>query len=165
MSRLLISLLALLAIFLAGLTSLEPGNILIGVVVSILLTAAFRRFTNPNGLLRPVPNLLPRLAAFVPWLFVSMWDILTGSWKVMLAILHLRPADQSGLVEIPIEERTRLGVAVIALKTTMTPGSALVEVKWGEGKMVFSYMNASQPEKIREKQRRFYEKYQRKVFP
>ncbi len=155
----------LLAIYLAALTSLEPGNIFTGVVVSVLLIAAFHRFTNPNGLLRPVPNLLRRIVAFFPLLAVVMWDILAGSWKVMLAILRLRPADQAGLVEVPIEERTRLGVAVIALKTTMTPGSALVEVKWEEGKMVFSYLNAGNAQKIRQKHRSFYERYQRKVFP
>ncbi len=165
MARFLVSLVALLAIFLASLANLDLENIFLGVVVSALLLAVFWRFNNPNGLFRPIPNLFGRALAFIPFSIVSLWDILTGSWKVLLVALHLSPVDLSGLVEIPIDERGRLGVAVTALKTTMTPGSALVEVDWDEGKMIFSYLNASDPEKIRQKQRRFYEQYQRKVFP
>ncbi len=165
MARLLFSLLALLAIYLAGLASLAPGNIFTGVVVSVLFLAVFRRFTNPGGLIRPIPNPLRRIIAFFPFIIVTAWEILVGSWKVILAILRLRPADQSGLIEVPIGERGRLGVAVTALKTTMTPGSALVEVDWEKGEMIFSYLNASNPNKIREEHRRFYERYQRQVFP
>ncbi len=165
MSRLLFSLLVLLAIYLAGLASLAPGNIFTGLIISVLFLAVFRRFTNPNGLIRPIPNLLARIAAFFPFLIVTIWEILTGSWKVALAILRVQPVDQTGQVEIPIGTRSRLGVAMTGLRTTMTPGSALVEVDWDRGVMVFSYLNASNPDKIREKHRRFYEQYQRKVFP
>jgi len=66
---------------------------------------------------------------------------------------------------VPIGERTTSGVAVSALTTTMSPGEVLVDIDWERGVMLIHVLDARDPDAVRARHLRFYERYQRRVFP
>ncbi len=57
------------------------------------------------------------------------------------------------------------GVAVTGLLVTLAPGSVLIDVDWEAGLILFHMFDASDPAATRGAIERFYERYQRPVFP
>jgi multisubunit Na+/H+ antiporter MnhE subunit len=109
--------------------------------------------------------LLRRLIAFPLFALAVVRDIVVGTWQVAVVVLGLRPLRHPGIVAVPIGERSRLGVAVSALATTLSPGSFLVDVDWQERVMLIHVLDATDPDAIRDGLARFYRRYQRHVFP
>jgi multisubunit Na+/H+ antiporter MnhE subunit len=84
---------------------------------------------------------------------------------VALRVLRLRPLDRPGLVLIPIGERTELGIAATGLLFGLSPGSVLIEVDHERRAMVWHVIDARDPEAVRARFARFYDRYQRPVIP
>jgi multicomponent Na+:H+ antiporter subunit E len=135
-------------------------GMLLGVVLVTLLGSRLR--LGPDGSTAP---LVRRAVWFVPFAGAVLVDILQGTWDVALRVMHLRRLDHPGLVRIPIGERSEHGVAISALATTLSPGSVLVEIDWDGGDFVYHFVDASDPDRIRARLERFYDRYQRRVFP
>ena len=111
------------------------------------------------------PGLVTRLVWFVPFVAVVQWDVIVGTWRVALIVLGLRTDFEPGILEVPIGERTRLGVAVTGLTVTLSPDSYLVGVDLDEEVMYFHVIDTSDPERTRERFDHLYGSYQRHVFP
>ena len=135
-------------------------GVLLGTVLVILLGARLRLAPDP-GAATPAQ----RVVWFLPFVGAVLADILQGTWDVALRVLHLRHLERPGLVRIPIGERTAHGVAVSALATTLSPGTVLIDVDWERGDLLLHVIDASDPDQVRERLQRFYERYQRRVFP
>ncbi len=145
------------------LVSVDPLDLALGAVLAGLTLLGAHRLPR-SGHAAPTPTLgrVLRFPAFVAGLLA---DVAAGTWDVALRVLHLRPLERPGIVLVPIEERTPLGVAVSALATTLSPGSVLVDVDWERRVMLVHVIDASDPERVRAQHRRFYERFQRPVFP
>lgn len=91
--------------------------------------------------------------------------MIEGLWLVLVMVLGLRPLTRSGLVAVPIGERTDNGVTVTAWAMTLSPGSVLIDVDWERHVMLFHFIDATEPGLLREKIQTFYERYQRPIFP
>ncbi|HAX25338.1 MAG TPA: cation transporter, partial [Chloroflexi bacterium] len=61
--------------------------------------------------------------------------------------------------------RTTNGIIVTTWLTTLIPGSAMVEIDEERGVMIFHVLDAADPDAFRSSLDRFYERYQRHVFP
>jgi multicomponent Na+:H+ antiporter subunit E len=164
MIRFLVSLVLLTLVYALVLDSLKPWDLVSGALVSAMLLVLFRRFLF-GGRSAPVPGLPGRMVAFLPFALAVIVNIMKGTWQVALISLHLRPLRHPGIVAVPIEDRTPVGVAVSALATTLSPGTYLVDVDWEQGVMLLHVIDASDPDAIREDQQDFYRRYQRRVFP
>ena len=164
MSRFLISLAALILIYLLVLASTDPWDVGFGALVGAALLLGTRDFVF-SGRTFPIPNLAQRTLAFLPFVAATVWDILRGTWTVALVVLHLRPLRRPGIVAIPIGERTPLGVAITSLVTTLSPGTFLVDVDEADRTMLMHVLDASDPDAVREEYEAFYRRYQRHVFP
>jgi multicomponent Na+:H+ antiporter subunit E len=144
--------------------SFHAWDLAMGAIVSGALLYALRGFVfggrpeRPNGSFR-------RLAAFVPFLFAILREVVVGTWEVALVTLHLRPIESPGIVAIPVGDRTPTGVAVSALATTLSPGTFLVDVDWERRAFLIHTIDASDPDAVRQHHQDFYERYQRAVFP
>jgi multisubunit Na+/H+ antiporter MnhE subunit len=92
-------------------------------------------------------------------------DVAAGTWDVALRVLHLRHLDRPGTVRVPIGARTDRGVAVSALATTLSPGAVLVDVDWERREMLVHVIDASDPAAVCARLERFYDRFQRRVFP
>jgi multicomponent Na+:H+ antiporter subunit E len=163
MSRFLTALAALVLIYLLVLASIDPWDAFLGALLGSVLLVGTRDYVF-NGRPTPIPE-LARILAFVPFAAATVWDILRGTWRVALVVLHLRPLRHPGVVAVPIGERTPLGVAVSSLVTTLSPGAFLVDVDEADRTMLIHVLDATDPDAIRDEHEAFYQRYQRHVFP
>jgi multisubunit Na+/H+ antiporter MnhE subunit len=164
MSRLLLAIIPLTLTYALTLASFHPWDLGIGAAISAALLWGTRRFIFGDSI-APVADLPRRIFWFFPFAAAEVWEIITGTWIVALVVLRLRPLAHPGLVALPMEERSRLGVAVWALSITISPGSFPVEFDWDKRIMLVHFLDASDPDAIRAEQLRFYRRYQRRVFP
>ena len=164
MSRFLTALAALVLIYLLVLASTDPWDALLGALLGSVLLVGTRDYVL-NGRPTPIPELARRILAFLPFAAATVWDILRGTWRVALVVLHLRPLRHPGIVSVPIGERTPLGVAVSSLVTTLSPGAFLVDVDEADRTMLIHVLDATDPDAIRDEHEAFYQRYQRHVFP
>ena len=146
------------------LASFHPWDVALGALVAVGVLVAFRGFL-------PIPGapaglaLARRAVAFWPFAWVVVLDIVRGTWKMALIVLHARPLAHPGIIVVPIGERSPLGVAVFGLATTLSPGSVLIDVDWEAGVMLMHVIDASDPDRVRSDFQRFYDRWQRHVFP
>jgi multisubunit Na+/H+ antiporter MnhE subunit len=163
-SRFLLALVPLVLVYALVLASFHPWDLGIGTAAGAALLWGTRRFTFGESI-APVADWPRRAVWFVPFAAITVWEMTKGTWNVALVVLHLRPLAHPGLVVLPFEERTRLGVAVWALAITLSPGSFPVEFDWDKRIMLVHFLDASDPDAIRSDQLRLYRRYQRRVFP
>ncbi len=164
MNRFLLTLALLVVVYALVLASAHPWDIALGVVLGGGLLLATRGFVF-GGPPAPVAGLAGRLLAFPLFAAATVLDIVRGTWAVALVVLHLRPLRHPGIVAVPIGERTPVGIAATALVATLSPGEFLVDIDWERRAMLLHVLDASDPEAVREAHERFYERYQRRVFP
>ncbi|QIN79345.1 cation transporter [Rubrobacter marinus] len=164
MKRALFSLVLLTVVYALVLASFHPWDLAFGAVLSGVLLFSFRRFVF-DGRPAPLPGLAGRMLAFWPFALAVVGDTIAGTWRVTKVTLGRTPLEKSGIVAVPIGDRTPVGVAVSALVATISPGEFLVEIDWDEGVMLVHTIDASDPEGVRRSHENFYTKYQRKVFP
>ncbi len=164
MRRALLCVVMLTLVYALVLASFRPWDLAIGAAISGSLFLAAREYLfgdEPEA----SGSFLGRVAAFVPFAAAVAREVVVGAWEVTLVTLHLRPLENPGIVAVPIGERTRVGIAVTSLVMTLSPGEFLVEVDLERNVMLMHVIDASDPEEIRASHERFYNRYQRKVFP
>ena len=154
----------LVLIYLLTLASGDPIDVATGAIIGVLLLFGLA------GRLRVGHRMTaPGFAARVLWFPVFAGAVLgeigRGTWDVALRVLHLRTADRPGVVRVPIGARSDRGVAVSALAETLSPGAVLVDIDWQRRDMLVHVIDASDPDGVRARLERFYERYQRRVFP
>lgn len=163
MGRLAFPLLLLTLVYVLVLGSFSPADLALGAALSGVLLFALRHFVLPG---RPGPRgFLWRVTGFFPFAAAVARDVAVGTWEVALITLHVRPLGRSGIVAIPVGERSETGVAVSALVATLSPGEVLVDVDRERGVMLVHVIDAADPEEVRRRHEDFYRRYQRKVFP
>lgn len=164
MTRFVVFVLFFTAIYTTTISSFALVDVLAGLLLSIALALLFRQ---PLYQTRtdPRPRLSSRLLSFIPFWIRLVGEILTSSWNVFHISFHLRPLPKAGIVTIPMNNRSNLGVVFTSLLLTFTPGSVLVDLDWNKREMLFHFIDATNPDQIRERYQNFYDKYQRHLFP
>jgi multicomponent Na+:H+ antiporter subunit E len=135
------------------------GAVLGGALVWVFGRSLQRTVTGPR------PPLWRRIAWFPVFAGAIVADAVVGTWDVALRVLGVRSFDAQGFVRVPIGERSERGLAVSALTITLSPGSVLIDVDPERGEMLFHEIDASDPDAVRARYQRFYDRYQRRVFP
>lgn len=110
-------------------------------------------------------TLLRRLLFLPPLLGWVLWEITIGTWQVAVYSLRLRPMGHPGIVAIPLGARTRFGATMSGFLTTISPGTFLVEYDWAARVMLIHSIDATDPDEVRAAHQRFYDRFQRHVFP
>jgi multisubunit Na+/H+ antiporter MnhE subunit len=164
MSRFLLAVVFLALVYALVLASADPWDLATGAAVAGTLLWGSRRFVFGERI-APVARLPLRVLAFVPFAAAVVWDITKGTWQVALVVLHVRPLAHPGVVQVPIEDRTPIGVVVSTMAMSLSPGSFLVDVDWEQRVILMHFLDASDPDAIRARQRHFYRRFQRRVFP
>jgi multicomponent Na+:H+ antiporter subunit E len=163
-SRLGLSVGLLALIYVLTLASLEPWDVVGGLLIAAVLLALSQRVTIGHRPAR-LPDLPARMVAFFPFAAQVTFGMIRDAWSVALVMIHVRPLGQPGIVTVPIANRSHRGIAVTALVTTISPGSYFLGVDWEHDEMVFHFLDASDPDAIRADRERLYDRYQRHVFP
>ena len=149
------------AVYLLVLTSLHPGDILTGVVLSLLRVAAGRRI-RPLGPVIDEP--LPRRLAGVPALVGgTLVDLATSAWRTARWCLNARRTPPV-LVTVPIPASTPPSLAW-GVRVGLTPDTVVVELDEEHGEMLLHVIDARDPDAVRAEQLHSNRRRQRRVFP
>lgn len=164
-SALLVVLLTI--VFCLTLASYDPWDMVIGAILGSISLAVFHGALpeitgKPKG---ELPSLPSRIVHFVPFAGITVWEILIGTVRVAAIVAGLRKLEHPGIVAVPIGDRSKFGVVVTGITTSLAPGSILLDVDWGRNLMLVHVIDASNPDQIRADMQELYDRYQRKVFP
>jgi multisubunit Na+/H+ antiporter MnhE subunit len=146
---------ALAAVYLLVLTSVAPGDVLVGVTLGLGVALALRpRRTTPARF--PWPE---RLAAAVAVALQTAAEVVRGSWRVARFCVGGRAAP--GLVEIPRDDRSRRETALWGVLTGEAPDEVVVDAR--RDVLVVHLVDAGDPDAVRARHRAAHERWQRKV--
>ncbi len=164
MMRFVLTTAALTAVYALALASADPWDLGIGAVISVCVLLGFRRFIFPDQGLPP--RLALQRAVHFPVLVVgAVANIVRGTVQVIRVVLGWTTAHHAGFVEIPKGDRTDTGVVVSGLLDTLSPGSVLVDIDPEARIWTIHALQAEDPDAVREDVERFYERFQRPVWP
>ena len=167
MIRVAFYVLLLTVVFCLALASFAPWDIAIGALLGAVSLAVFHGAVpaikgKPENELSPWPY---RAVAFIPFAGITIWEILIGSVRVAAIVMGLRKLEHPGIVAVPIGARSKLGVVVTGITTSLAPGSIVLDVDWDRNLMLVHVIDASDPDQVRADIQDLYDRYQRKVFP
>jgi multisubunit Na+/H+ antiporter MnhE subunit len=146
----------LLAIYLLVLTSLKPGDILIGAILALAVAFGLR----PR---RGSPRRPPAPLALLAAIGSTLVEMVRGS--VRTARFCLGDSSRSGLVEIPRAGRSRHGVAFWGVLTGESPDEVVVDVDDDRDVLIVHLVDAGDPDEVRRRHRRTHKSHQRKAVP
>ena len=146
----------LLAVYLLVLTSVAPGDILIGSVVAIAIEAA----TRPGGG-APRAGWLRWLVALTATLLATASEVAIGTVRTVRFCFGRNASP--GFVEIPRGDRSRRSVALWGVLTGEAPDEYPVDVDASRDLLIVHVLDARDPAAIRARHARAYERWQRDV--
>ena len=151
--------LCLLAMWLLLVQSVAPGSILMGVLVALVAT---RLFT----VLRPEPVKYRLTSAVVRLAGIVLYDIIRSNIAVARIILTGRTdRGMSGFIRIPIDLRSRHGLALLAVIITATPGTLWVQFDSARGSLLIHVLDLVDEEQWIALIKNRYEKLLMEIFP
>jgi multisubunit Na+/H+ antiporter MnhE subunit len=162
MTSLLLRVAALTVVYLLCLTSLAPGDIVVGIVLSVALVAGGRRI-RPAG---PPPSvtLAGRLAGVPGLVGGTVLDLAGSTWRTVAWCLHPRPSP-AGLVTVPIPPCGPSSGAAWGVRVGITPDTVVVQLDEEQGQMLLHVLDSRDPDAVRADQLASYQRRQRRVFP
>lgn len=159
MSGVLLRAALLTAVYLLVLTSVAPGDVLVGGLLGLAFATMLRPHHAPRGAAR-WPS---RFRAAAVGLVLTLAEMARGTWRVVQFCLG---SDASpGFVEIPRGTRSRVNVALWGVITGEAPDEYPVDVDARRGVLVVHLVDADDPDAVRERHRRTFERWQGKVVP
>ena len=162
MIRFILFTVALTIVYLLVLTSVHPGDVLVGALLSGAIAAA-STFGRPAA--RIGPPLTRRLAAAPAVALGTLADMVRGNWHVAQYVLGRRRLESPGIVAIPKGQRTSSGVAAWGYITAISPDEIVLEADDERGVLLVHLLDARDIPAIRARHERTYERRQRRVFP
>ena len=149
----------LAAVYLLVLTSLHPGDIavaaLLGTGVALALRGRSRTVSQPRG------SAWRRITAFIGMVAGTASEIVIGSWRVVRFCLG--GSANPGFVEIPREGRSRGQVALWGILTGEAPDEVPIDVDPERDVLIVHLVDASNPDAVRARHRRAFDRWHRHV--
>jgi multisubunit Na+/H+ antiporter MnhE subunit len=150
----------LAAIYLLVLTSLDPGDIVVGLLLGLGIVLGLRARSVDHAEHAPLPVMLRAFASMVAG---TLREMVIGSWRVVRFCLGASAAP--GFVEIPRGERSNRGVALWGVLTGEAPDEYPVDVDDARGVLIVHLLQADDPDAVRERHRQAREGSQRHLVP
>ena len=164
MMRFLFATMALTLVYALALASADPWDVGIGAAISVMVLLAFRRFIFPEEQLPP--RLVVRQALRFPLLAVATAaNIVRGTVQVTRAVLGWTSARNAGFVVVPRGDRSDTGMVINGLLETLSPGSVLVDIEPDADAWTIHVLQAEDQDVVRADVDRFYDRFQRAVWP
>ena len=149
----------LTAIYLLVLTSADPGDVLVGMLLATGLVLA----TRPAGTRRGAAGWGRWFVALARMVVVTAWEIALGTGRVVR--FCLTDAGSPGFVEIPRGDRSRRGVALWGILTGEAPDEYPVAVDDERHVLVVHNIDAGDPGAIVARHAAARDTFQRDVVP
>lgn len=137
--------------------TLDPGHVVLGLLVGWALPLFTRRFW-------PEQERVARVWRLLPFAAVVLADIVTANLRVARAVLS--PADrlQPGFARVPLDLRSDVGIAVLANTVSLTPGTLSADLTEDRRELLVHYLDERDPEALVADIKRRYERRLREVF-
>jgi len=152
------------AVWIVLTASLEPQELAVGAVVS-LLVAVLSYDLLFHG--KVSEKLHPkRLAYAIAYLPAYIWAEIKAHADVIYRILHPKMPIRPGIVHVPTKLRTDLGITGLANAITMTPGTLSVEVNEEEPSLYVHWIDVKtvEPDKASAEIAGPFERFLRRIF-
>jgi len=146
---------SLTAIYCLTLASFAWEDIVLGTILGGALVATYRKSIFPEA--APEAGYVLHIVLFMPrFLWMLLVDVIKGTWNVASYVIGVRKLDHPGIVKISLTSHSPAGVGMVGLLVTLSPGSFLVDIDWDDRSMLVHYIDASDPEKLRQDAERYY---------
>jgi multicomponent Na+:H+ antiporter subunit E len=147
MKRVIQLMLPLFVVYLALTSNLEFSNIVVGIIISILLSLLIPRAgLSPFSLAR-IPAFI---AAGIGYIFVVAWDVIRGGISTARIVLDPSLPLNPGIIAIPSGSKSELGTALSAHAITLSPGELVVAID-AEGVMYTHCLNVDDSQRFIDK--------------
>lgn len=150
---------ALAVVYLLVVTSVAPGDLLVGAAIGLAVAAALRR-RPPSSPARPW---LESLFAAVVVAIRTAAEMGRGSWRVVRFCLGSTASP--GFVEVPRSGRSAAGIAFWGVLTGEAPDEVPVDVDDERDVLVVHLVDAGDAEGVRARHRQAHERWQGRVVP
>jgi multisubunit Na+/H+ antiporter MnhE subunit len=147
----------LAGVYLLVLTSVAPGDVAVAALLGLGIAVSLR----PHDAQAHGGRVSSRLAAAASGAVLTAAEMALGSWRVVRFCLGAPAAP--GFVEIPRGDRSDLDVALWGLITGEAPDEIVVDVDEERGVLIVHLVDARDPEAVRARHARTYDRWQRKV--
>ncbi len=148
---------ALTSIYLLVLTSVAPGDVLIGALLGLGLALALR----PRRPSRGPRDSLALTLAITEAVARAFVETVIGSWRVVRFCLGARSSP--GFVEVQRDDRNRHELAFWGLLTGAAPDEVVVDVDPARGVMLVHMVDAADVEHVRERHHLGQERWRHRV--
>lgn len=149
----------LTGVYLLVVTSVAPGDVVMGAAIGLALTVALRRGRR-RGSGSPWRE---RIFAALVVAVQTAVEMARGSWRV--ARFCLGATATPGLVEVPRSGRSDTGVAFWGVLTGEAPDEIPVDVDDARDVLIVHLVDANDPDGVRERHRATHERWQGRVVP
>jgi len=147
MKRVIQLMLPLFVVYLALTSNLEFSNIVVGIIISILLSLLIPRPGLPPFSLARIPAFI---AAGIGYIFVVAWDVIRGGISTARIVLDPSLPLNPGIIAIPSGSKSELGTALSAHAITLSPGELVVAID-AEGVMYTHCLNVDDSQRFIDK--------------
>ena len=159
MTTILLRAAGLTGIYLLVVTSVAPGDIVVGAVIGLAVAVALRG--RPR--LGPAPPWPGRVLAALVVTAQTTAEMVRGSWRVVRFCLG--STARPGFVEIPRSGRSDAAVALWGVLTGEAPDEVPVDIDDDRDVLVVHQVDAGDPAGVRARHRDAHERWQGKVVP
>jgi multicomponent Na+:H+ antiporter subunit E len=111
-------------VYLALTSNLEPSNIVVGLLLAGGVVGLVRPPQRPTQPRRPLRSAV----ALVRYVLTLIHDMVVSGLQVARIVLSPSLPIRPGIVAIPAETNTELGIALSAHAVSLTPGELVVEI-------------------------------------
>jgi multisubunit Na+/H+ antiporter MnhE subunit len=149
---------ALAAFYLAVLGDPRPLDVPVAILVAVAAAAAVG--ASPVGGGR---RAAPRIAGLPALVAQVAGEVATGTVRVALATIGVRPPRRPGVVRIDVGRSSERALVLTGVLLTVSPGSVLVAVDGDAGSLDVHVVDGEDPEAVRAGVRRLHERVTRVV--
>jgi multicomponent Na+:H+ antiporter subunit E len=119
----------------------SAANLFVGFVAGFLSLAAFSEFYGDARYHR-------RVFATLGLALYFLWDLISSTWTVALAVLFRHHLGRSRFVEMPLDVQSDFGIMLTANLISLTPGTLSVDVGEDRKSLLIHAMFADDPEDV-----------------
>jgi multicomponent Na+:H+ antiporter subunit E len=147
--------------------SFAPGEMIAGLIVAAVTAWFFTAFSKTEALLflfNPV-----KLFFFIIYIPVFFWELIKANLDLAYRTLHPALPINPGIVKIPTEIKSDLGLALLANSITLTPGTITADITQQSGKtyLFIHWINVKSSDEAKNKAiiAGKFERLIRRIFP